>query len=241
MRVLLVALAAGPGTATADGLRGGADMLAHAHARALALNAEILASESATAVLNRWCSAARRAPAEGSAATTSDASLVRAERLPVEDKPPTDVQRERLGVGPGEPVRYRRVRLRCGERILSEAENWYVPARLPAAVNRQLDATDTPFGAAIRALGPQRTTIEAEMLWPDPHDAREPAQSPGVAGTEHDAPSRSGRAGGIPEALFEHRAVLRTRDQVVIAEVHEVYQRVLVSADDAPGSGSDRP
>jgi hypothetical protein len=35
-----------------------------------------------------------------------------------------------LGVDPDEPVRFRRVPLKCGDHVLSEAENWYVPSRL---------------------------------------------------------------------------------------------------------------
>ena len=34
------------------------------------------------------------------------------------------------GIGPDEPVAYRHVRLRCGDHVLSEADNWYVPSRL---------------------------------------------------------------------------------------------------------------
>jgi chorismate-pyruvate lyase len=65
-------------------------------------------------------------------------------------------------------VRYRRVRLACGDQVLSDADNWYVPARLTAEMNRTLDQTDTPFGAVVKPLGFQRRTLQAEAL----HDGR---------------------------------------------------------------------
>jgi hypothetical protein len=48
------------------------------------------------------------------------------------DKAPTAEQRQLLGVTPSEPIRYRKVRLSCGNHVLSEADNWYVPSRLTA-------------------------------------------------------------------------------------------------------------
>jgi len=46
------------------------------------------------------------------------------------DKPASPEQRRRLQVGDAEPVRYRHVRLACGDHVLSEADNWYLPGRL---------------------------------------------------------------------------------------------------------------
>ena len=73
--------------------------------------------------------------------------------------------RRLLGVPPGEPVRYRHVRLVCGDKLLSEADNWYVPARLTPEMNRLLDETDTPFGRVIRDLNFRRETLSARVLW----------------------------------------------------------------------------
>jgi hypothetical protein len=84
------------------------------------LNAELLSGDSATLTLDRWCAShALAAPAR-----------VIAERVSGSDAAATPEQRQLLGVGPAEPVRFRRVRLKCGAHVLSEAENWYVPSRL---------------------------------------------------------------------------------------------------------------
>jgi hypothetical protein len=138
------------------------------------------------------------------------------------ERPASAEQRARLGVGDTEPVRYRHVQLRCGDRVLSEADNWYVPGRLTAEMNRLLDATDTPFGRAVQPLAPYRRTLEVRMLWaPLPEGwERQPRQA--VAAAE--VPLT------IPDALFEHRAVLYTRDHAPFSEVHEVYQRELVAS-----------
>ena len=69
--------------------------------------------------------------------------------------------RRLLQVGAAEPVRYRRVRLACGDQILSDADNWYVPARLTAEMNHTLDETDTPFGAVVKPLDFRRRTIRS--------------------------------------------------------------------------------
>ena len=59
---------------------------------------------------------------------------------------------------------YRRVDLACGIHALSEAENWYVPARLTPEMNRQLDTSDTPFGAVVKPLNFHRDILKAEPL-----------------------------------------------------------------------------
>jgi hypothetical protein len=78
------------------------------------LNAELLSHDRATLTLDRWCAAHRLA---------SPAHIV-AERVDGAYQAPTDAQRQLLGVSATEPVRYRRVRLICGDRVLSEADNW---------------------------------------------------------------------------------------------------------------------
>ena len=49
-------------------------------------------------------------------------------------------------------MRYRRVQLACGDRVLSEADNWYLVGRLTLDMNTALERTETPFGVAVRAL-----------------------------------------------------------------------------------------
>src|SRR5262249_23135272 len=71
--------------------------------------------------------------------------------------------------------------LRCGELVLSEADNWYVPARLTPEMNRLLETTDTPFGVAVQSLHFQRHTLSAELLWqPFPADWGMKAGTPGA-------------------------------------------------------------
>jgi len=174
------------------------------------LNADILASRSATRSLEGWCAAHHLA---------ADPRLV---AQPVADgfRAPSAEQRQRLQVGESEEVKYRRVQLRCGERLLSVAENWYVPARLTTEMNRLLETTATPFGRVVEALEPWRQTLAAKLLWsPLPEDWHS------ATGRYPSTPNRSLT---IPEALFEHRALLYTRDHQPFAEVVEVYQRDLL-------------
>ncbi|WP_066719365.1 chorismate--pyruvate lyase family protein [Sphingomonas pituitosa] len=110
---------------------------------AAALSRELLASPTATAVLERRCGAP-----------------VRAEVDRTVHKDPTPEQRMRLGVGPDERVVYRSVVLRCAGVAFSVAENWYVPSRLTPEMNAALEQGDTPFGAVIRPLHPHRKPLE---------------------------------------------------------------------------------
>lgn len=153
-----------------------------------ALRSRILASHSATLALESWCADYKLAV---------DPHLT-AERLPVADKPLSAAQRARLMIGPDEPVRYRRVRLACGGRVLSEADNWYVPARLTAAMNATLDGTRTPFGRVVRPLAPVRNTVEVR--------SRIPRGEPGP-----------------DDPLFEVDAVLSTGAGQPFCEVVETY------------------
>jgi chorismate-pyruvate lyase len=172
------------------------------------INAEVLASRSATLTLEAWC---------------RDHELAKEPKIVAElvkgaAKAPTAEQRQRLRVSADETVKYRHVRLRCGARVLSEADNWYVPGRLTAEMNRLLETTDTPFGKAVAALEPYRQTFAMKVLW-----------SPLPDGWEHGrATTGSAGALAIPEALFEHRAVLYTRERLPFSEVDEIYRRDLL-------------
>jgi len=172
------------------------------------LSAKILSSRSATTTLEEWCRDHKLA----------DTPTIVADLVPGTPTPATPEQRQRLQVNEHEPITYRRVRLRCGARLLSEAENWYVPARLTAEMNRVLETTDTPFGRAVAELEPYRQTVGATLLWSPLPDRWE---SQGTARP----PKSGGRSLTIPDALFAHRATLYTRDHTPIAEVSEVYQR----------------
>lgn len=167
-------------------------------------NADLLSHPSATLTLERWC-AAHRLAAEGSIVADLDRAA---------DKPASADQRARLGVDAGEPVAYRRVRLSCGGRVLSEADNWYVPSRLTPEMNRLLTETTMPFGRAVLDLGFHRDLLSAELLW-----------QPLPLGWEVQAALPPAGAGplAIPDHVLQHRAVLLTHDNVPFSEVVETY------------------
>ena len=153
-----------------------------------ALNTDLLGHPSATLTLERWCGAHHLA---------SPARVV-ARRVRGLEKPLPSGFRKLLAIGADEPVRYRRVQLACGDHVLSEADNWYLPNRLSAAMNRQLDDTDTPFGKVVQPLHFRRRTLSAELLWsPLPAGGATPAAAVSGAGTLV-----------IPHAVLQHRALL---------------------------------
>lgn len=177
-------------------------MRATARALLQSLESALLSHASATLVLDEWCARHHLAgPGE----------KVVAERVAGRAKPATAKMRVLLRVGAGEPIRYRRVRLRCGARILSEADNWYVPARLSPAMNRQLDTTDISFGRVAQPLRFQRHTLSSRLLWaPSPSD-------------------RSGPTLAIPDKLIEQRAVLSLPDGTPFSAVVETYTSAILA------------
>jgi hypothetical protein len=168
------------------------------------LNAELLSNSSATLTLEHWCEVHRLA---------SPPRIV-AERVPDVDKAPSPEQRRELGVTPTEPVRYRRVRLLCGAVALSEADNWYVPARLTPDMNRLLDTTDAPFGRVVQSLQFKRRTLSATALWHPLPEGWEMSASAANAGAA---------AQPMPPKLLEHRAILSLPDGTPFSEVVETY------------------
>jgi chorismate-pyruvate lyase len=175
------------------------------------LNIRIFESNSATQVLERWC---------GEHQLASEPRIV-AHRIDAAPKQPTAEQLKRLQVADAGELRYRRVELRCGERVLSKADNWYVPARLSAEMNRQLETTDTPFGKVVAALKPVRKVVGTKTIWsPQPE---------GWSCAAFDAAAAPGRFLQIPQELFQFRAVLSTADNLPFSEVNEIYQGDLLA------------
>lgn len=173
------------------------------------LNAELLSHDSATATLEHWCGVHHLA----------EPPVIVAERVAMPEKPPTPEQRRELGVSDSEPVRHRHVRLRCGSRVLSEADNWYVPGRLTEEMNRQLDQSDIPFGKVVKSLHFQRHTLAASLMW-----------RPLPEGWEMSGTLR--RPSGpleLPEHLLQHRALLQTPGGTPISEVVETYTREVMA------------
>ncbi|HEY2483063.1 MAG TPA: hypothetical protein VGI30_12835 [Caulobacteraceae bacterium] len=123
------------------------------------VEAAIVRGASASALLQAWCSAHGLPP------------LV-AQRLAEKETPADPIVRAVLRADPGRTVRHRHVRLACGGRVLSEADNWYLPDRLTQAMNRALDATDAPFGLVVRPLKFSRQTLQVKRS-PDADHALE--------------------------------------------------------------------
>lgn len=174
------------------------------------LNADLLSHPSATLTLERWC---------GDHALSPEATIL-AHRVLDQDKALPDDARQVLGIGPDEPVRYRRVQLACGDHVLSEADNWYVPSRLTPEMNRILDTTDQPFGKVVQALHFRRQTTSADLLW-----------SPLPKGWEMDATLPPPHRGSltIPHDVLRHRAVLYTGTNQPFSLVIETYTSAVLA------------
>jgi chorismate-pyruvate lyase len=150
------------------------------------LERTLAANDSATAALGQWCSA-RGIAAPAAIRAVADRGAAEA---------PSAAIRAALDIGAEEPVAFRQVRLMCGSAVLSEAKNWYVPARLTPAMNAALLSTDTPFGTVVRPLGFRRERLE----------------------------SRRGRAAECPAGtVLSHKAALRLADGRGISLVIECY------------------
>jgi hypothetical protein len=168
------------------------------------LNADLLSHPSATLTLERWCADHNLAsPAKIAARLNRNA-----EKLLDED------DKKRLALIAGDRLRYRHVQLYCGDKLLSEADNWYVENRLSAEMNRLLDETDTPFGRAVAGLDFRRETVSAELLWrPLPEHWESSPAAPSAPGARFEAPGH----------ILRHRAVLRTGSNVPFSFVVETY------------------
>jgi hypothetical protein len=174
------------------------------------LNAQLLSHASATSTLEGWCATYNLA----------EVPKIVAERVLNVDKTPTGEQRRELRVTRSDAVRYRRVKLLCGTRVLSEADNWYVPARLTAEMNKLLDSTDAQFGTVVKSLDFQRHTISARILSPFLPQ-----------GWETMSPSRTNDMGEpcLPDRLLEHRALLTLPGGTPFSEVVETYSGSVLS------------
>ena len=108
--------------------------------------------DSATAGLAQWCAT------HGIA----DPAALRALPVPGPAMPPPPDFLRLLAPGPGERLAYRHVRLVCGDKVLSDAHNWYVPARLPHAMNQVLETSDVPFGRVVAPLNFTRKSLGSQ-------------------------------------------------------------------------------
>ena len=167
------------------------------------LNADLLSHPSATLTLERWCGAHRLA----------STPTVVARRDRQASKPLPEDLRRALGIDADTPVRYRRVQLACGDRVLSEADNWYLPGRLTAAMNQALDHGDTPFGKVVAPLHFRRHTLSARLLW-----------VPLPEGWEmHGLPAAAKPPLVLPHQLLQHRALLEDAQGRPFSALVETY------------------
>ena len=98
--------------------------------------------------------------------------VIRAVRETGPELKPSSQVRALLGVKSNRRIRYRRVRLVCGDHLLSEADNWYVPDRLSTDMNNTLDTTQTSFGTVVKPLAFHRRTLEMAPLKDPAHALR---------------------------------------------------------------------
>ena len=167
------------------------------------LNADLLSRDSATATLQLWCD--KYGPGGG--------ARIVARRVRGADKAAGKAERHALGVFARTPVAYRRVELLCGDKVLSEADNWYVPARLTPAMNTALEQSQTPFGVVVRPLNFRRRTLASDLLLATEIMAR---PKPGML--------------VIPHEVLRHRAVLSTPNGRPFSLVVETYtDQILVA------------
>ncbi len=180
-----------------------------AYAVVQTLNTNLLSHDSATLTLERWCKDHKLA----------DPAKITAERIKDDKSAPQSV-REHLKVTSDETLGYRHVRLKCGDIVLSEADNWYVPARLTQDMNETLNTTDTPFGKVVMPLQFQRHTLSAELLW-------QPLPEGWDSGAK--IPSASDKNLEVPHIILRHQAVLTKPDGNPISFVVENYTSDIVN------------
>jgi hypothetical protein len=153
----------------------------------LRFEAELESHDSATEVLQAWCDA--HGPSLGTRI------VARSVRGP--EKPPPPLARRSLGLTPARAVRYRRVDLTCGDKVLSQADNWYLPNRLTSDMNRRLEQTQTPFGVVVKPLNFTRRNLETVFLF------------------------RGGTS--VPRHVLRHAAVLLSGEGIPFSFVVETY------------------
>jgi chorismate-pyruvate lyase len=170
------------------------------------LNANLLASKSATQTLQAWCEDHEMAAVPKMIAL----------RDPKAFKEASEEVRALLKVSDAEPVLYRRVQLVCGEHVLSQADNWYVPSRLTDDMNLVLMQTNTPFGRAVRQLNFHRQTERSALLWnPLPKNWEQKKLSPNQEFVDLK----------IPKLVLQHQAILITDKNIPFSVVIETYTK----------------
>lgn len=151
-----------------------------------AFEANLAGHASATEALQQWCDA--RGIAHG--------ATIRVEFVHGAEAAQPEGLRSALEVSGDEVLGYRHVKLVCGDKVLSDAHNWFVPARLSPEMNRQLAETKVPFGRIAASLQFTREPLSA---------------------------ARHGDPGCPAQAISTHRARLVLPDGRPLAYVLECY------------------
>jgi uncharacterized protein YjiS (DUF1127 family) len=174
------------------------------------LSDHLLHASTATEALHAWCAA------HG----LSAGPITAVKQDPDRHRYADDDVLDELRPARHERIAYRCVRLVRGLVVLSEADNWFIPERLPMAVRIALEATDLPFGAAIARLRPSRRTYF--VRFPELRTASK-------AGT-----------GGYPACLppsmpiLEHKAVVLDQNRQPLSVVSERYCAALLGDVETP-------
>ncbi|NLI26004.1 MAG: hypothetical protein GX413_01235 [Acetobacter sp.] len=157
------------------------------------LNAALLSESSATRVLEQWSQSHGH----------SEKIIAEPSLAPAKTK--AEDARIILGIQQEETLNYRHVVLRCGQFLLSHAENWYIPQRLAPGMEDRLNSTHDPFGLVVSSLDFSRQTTEVTFLWQPERSSPPP-----------------------PEELLRHRAILKRADGVPFSYVTETYTRQIL-------------
>ena len=192
--------------------RAGSEAPAPANVAALAgeLSDHLLRASTATEALRTWCAAR----------SLSTGPITVVKQAPDQPRSPDNDMLDELRPERHERIAYRRVRLVRGPLVLSEADNWFIPDRLPPDVRELLETTDVPFGAAVAQLRPWRRTFFVRFgEW-----------SAGRVADAGDHPL------GLSPAMtiLEHRAVVLDRNRRPLSVVSERYRAALLGGGGAP-------
>jgi hypothetical protein len=174
------------------------------------LSDHLLHASTATEALHAWCTA------HGLSAGPITAVMQDPDRRRHADDDVLDELRPERH----ERIAYRCVRLVRGLVVLSEADNWFVPERLPPEVRSALAATDMPFGAAIARLRPSRRTYF--VRFPELSTVSEAATVGSPAGLSPSMP------------ILEHKAVVLDQNRQPLSVVSERYCAALLSGVETP-------
>ena len=155
--------------------------------------AHLATRDSATQALQEWCEA--RHIGEGP---------IRADVLSAQSNDPPAKMRRILDLGGRDGFAMRNVRLTCGDKVLSQADNWYLPGQLTDDMNRRLEQTRTPFGVVVKGLNFTRRNLKTDVLFKD------------------------GR--GVPPLVLRHAALLLKADGTAFSYVVETYTDQVLAA-----------